>query len=157
MSTNINDLEEYTRRVNFEIHGFPATQGQDLVAVMTHLAVKLIIADFQKTDITTVNHLPARQDAIPSNIVQMKTTAKKKVWMNARKGLAALESDTFPRLYFNENLTQTNRELFRFARFRGNEKGFKFIWTGNGKILAKKCEGVPVIRIDKLSDLEKIV
>lgn len=77
--------------------------------------------------------------------------------MNTRKSLAALESVTFPRLYFNENLTRTNRELFRFARVRGKEKGFKFIWTGNGKILAKKCEGAPVIRIDKLSDLEKIV
>lgn len=157
MSTEINDLEQYTRRANFEIHGFPATRGEDLVAFVTDLAIKLNIADFQKTDIATVHRLPARQDAIPSIIVQMKTAAKKQVWMNARKGLAALQSDTFPRLYFNENLTRTNRELFRLARFRGKEKGFKFIWTGNGKVLAKKCEGAPVTRIEKLSDLEKIV
>lgn len=78
--------------------------------------------------------------------------------MAARGRLKNLcQTDNDPKLFFNDNLTQANRELFWLTRTRGKESRFRFVWLKNAKIFAKKEEGSPVIRINTVRDLAKLV
>lgn len=158
LSSDLNDLEQYSRRSNFEIHGLPRKPNEDLTSVISDLAGALNISEFKTADISTVHRLPSRGDSIPPVIVQMHNVTAKEKWLSARRLLPRLVQDgLFPRLYFNDNLSRANRELFRLARSKGKEKNFRFVWTRDGKVLAKKSEGAPLIRVQKMSDLERIV
>lgn len=158
MNARINELEQYSRIRNFEIHGYPYKANEDLVSFLAEVASRLQIADFTPDDVNAVHRLPSRADGVPPILVQMRTVSAKQKWLSAKKGLAALQREgSLPRLYFNENLTRMNRNLYRLARARGTERNYRFVWTRNGKVLARKSEGAPVLHIERLSDLEKIV
>lgn len=157
LTKEMNDLEQYNRRCNFEIHGLPVTVDENLPAFLDDLALKLKLENVREDDISVVHRLPAKIGTIPAILVQTQRVAVKQKWLGARKGLGALaQNDHFPRLYFNENLTRANRELYRLARLKAKDVDYKFVWTRNGKILCKKSEGGSLIRIDSSTDLDKI-
>lgn len=57
----------------------------------------------------------------------------------------------------NDALTAYYKDQLWKARERGKDKGYKFIWTKNSKILVKKDENPRVLKIDIEKDLNKIV
>lgn len=125
---------------------------------MCELALKLDLNDFSETDIAAVHRLPSGPNKIAPILVQVHKVSIEEQCICARTKLPQLaEEDSFPRLYINENLTRANKELYRLARLKGKEKGFKFVWTRNGRVLARKEEGRPIIHIDSKADLDLIV
>lgn len=158
LTTELNQLQQYTRRCNFEIHGLAVQPKENLSSFVCELALKLDLTNFSTTDIAAVHRLPSGPNKIPPVLVQVHKVSTKEQWMSARTKLPELaEEETFPRLYINENLTRANKELFRLARLKGKEKGFKFVWTRNGRVLARKEEGRPIVHIDSKADLDFIV
>lgn len=158
-TVQINELEQYGRRCNFEIHGLPLKPGEYLKSFMCDLAGQLGLRNFQEDDICRIHRLPTqnKSSTSPPILVQVQNSSVKEKWCRARKGLPDLaQSGKFPRLFINENLTRMNRELFRLAHSKGKENGYKFMWTRNGKVLARKSEGAPFIGVEKFSDLDKI-
>lgn len=158
-TVQINEIEQYGRPCNFEIHGLPSKPGENLRSFISNLAERLNLANFQEDEIWKIHRLPTHDKSSPSPpiLVQVQNTSVKEKWLRARKGLRNLaQSDQFPRLFINENLTRMNRELFRLARSKGKENGYSFVWTRDGKVLARKAEGAPTIRIGKLSDLDRL-
>ncbi|XP_054931299.1 uncharacterized protein [Dermacentor andersoni] len=155
----LNELDQYGRRCNFEIHGLPLKPGEDLKSFMCDLAGQLRLSNFQEDEICRIHRLPTgnKSSSSPPILVQVQNASVKEKWFRARKCLSDLaRPEKFPRLFFNENLTRLNRELFRLARSKGKENGYKFVWTKNGKVLARKSEGAPFIRVEKFSDLDRI-
>lgn len=65
-------------------------------------------------------------------------------------------SGKLPKVYFNENLTRANRELFWMARSKAKEVKFKYVWVKGGKLFAKKEQGSALVRVNKVNDLENI-
>lgn len=154
-----NDSEQYSRLPNMELHGWAVSPGENLVSCMSELASKLSLADsFQPSDILEIHRLPAKRDGIPPVIVRFSSVRAKETWMAARGTLRSLsQTRVLPRLYFNDNLTRANKELFWQARQNGKAKGYKFVWVKRGKIFAKKSEDADLIRINRLTDIDKIV
>lgn len=60
-------------------------------------------------------------------------------------------------IYFNERLTQENRQLFRSARFRCKGSGFKYCWIKNGSVYVRRHEGNPAIAIKNMDELHRVV
>lgn len=77
----------------------------------------------------------------------------------AKRGTLRLLSQKgcLPKLYFSDNLTRTNKELFWQARQKGKAQGYKFVWVKRAKIFAKKSENSELVRINQLADIDKIV
>ncbi|CAG9791737.1 unnamed protein product [Diatraea saccharalis] len=48
--------------------------------------------------------------------------------------------------FFNERLTKSNRQLFRRARQLGRDRGWRYVWTRNGRIYARQYPGVGSVR-----------
>ncbi|XP_045502181.1 uncharacterized protein LOC123699300 [Colias croceus] len=59
-------------------------------------------------------------------------------------------------IYFNERLTQENRNLFRAARQQTKACGYKYCWIKNGVVYIRKQEGNPAIAIKKQEDLHQL-
>lgn len=58
--------------------------------------------------------------------------------------------------YVNERLTKTNRLLFNKAREEGKRHGWRFIWTVEGRILARREKGKACHRIKTEADLNSV-
>lgn len=158
LKQELNDSQQYSRRCNMEVHGLPFTQGENLIKVMEDLSVKLNLPLLQSSDILAIHRLPKRTDLSSTVLVSFASPAIKNVWMAARGGLRRLSQPAHQlRLFFNDNLTAANRELFWMARSKGKESGFRFVWIKNAKIFAKKEEGSLALRISTVRDIEKIV
>ncbi|CAN7999519.1 unnamed protein product [Ixodes pacificus] len=157
LQVELNDAEQYNRLPNLEIHGMPVSTNEDLKKSVFDLADKLSIPSFQPSDVVAVHRLPSKKDKIPPILVRFSSSAAREIWMKARSGLRELaQARTLPQLYFNENLTQINRNLFWKARTRGKEKRFKYVWVRNGKIFAKRQDEATPVRISCEHDLELI-
>lgn len=158
LQANVNSSEQYSRRCNMEIHGIPCANGEDLSVTMADLAVKLGLATHTPDRVVACHRLSSRHEGAAPILVQFTSVSVKEHWMNARKKLATLSrSENQQRIYFNENLTRTNKDLFWQARNKGREKSYKFVWVKNSAIFAKKDENSSPVRISSTRDLGKIV
>lgn len=153
-----NDSEQYCRNANLEIHGLPLDKKENLKQTLEQLAVKLEIPNFSLNEIDAVHRLQGRRGSIPTVLVRFASVACKEKWFDARDNLRELhQAGKLPRLFFNENLTKQNRDLFWQARTAAKAKGYQFAWVKSGKIFVKKDESSARIRIGSLADLDKIV
>lgn len=63
-------------------------------------------------------------------------------WLAAGSKLrASTNSSDHTPLYFSENLTRSNRELFVASRAVPKEHNVQFVWVKNGRIYIRKKEG----------------
>lgn len=125
LTKQMNDLEQYNIRCNFEIHGLPVRAGKNLSAFLEDLAKKRKFEGIEDDKIVAVHRLPAKRGVIPAILVQTKIAEIKEKWLGARKHVAALAQRDCSRLYFNQNLTRANRELYRLTRLRAKEVGYR--------------------------------
>lgn len=157
LQSQLNDSEQYTRRANLEISGLPVTANEDLPAVLSDLAVKLNLHDHTAEQVCAVHRLSGGQGKIPVVLARFTSPDLRDKWLQARARLRALaENKQIPDIFFSENLTRANSELFWRARVQGKAKGFKFVWVRNGKIFARKTEGATALKISSVSDIDKM-
>ncbi|CAN7943562.1 unnamed protein product, partial [Ixodes hexagonus] len=154
----MNEAEQFSRRQKMEIHGVKVAPGEAPASIVAELADKLGIVEHQPTDVVLVHRLSGKRALNPPILVKFTSVEVKDRWVQARGKLRLLSTDDSPeRVFFNDNLTQTNRELFWLARTRGKELGYKFVWVKNARIFARKRKGAPHVRILQQSDLNLIV
>ncbi|XP_050555370.1 uncharacterized protein LOC126911582 [Spodoptera frugiperda] len=60
------------------------------------------------------------------------------------------------RVYVNEHLTRSNARLFHLAREAGQRSRYKYVWTREGRIYARKEDGVSAVRIRSDADIKEI-
>lgn len=133
-----------------EVHGIPKKENDDVFQEINKLAERLALPTLTMQDIEAVHRLPAKEGKTPPILVRFTERAKRDLWMTKR---TALRHDN---IYVNENLTKQLKALFWKAKQQAREKGYRFVWTRNGKIYVRKGEGTAVVRIEKDTDLIKI-
>lgn len=76
-----------------------------------------------------------------------------------RRSLTSTDLD-FPgphsKIYLNERLTKHNKTLLRLTKEEARRLKWKFVWTRNGQVLARKDEGETVHRIADHQDLHQV-
>lgn len=162
LQAEMNDADQQCRLTNLEIQGLPSTPKENLSEVLCDLASKIGIPHFKPSDVVSARRLPSKKAEKPDNapliLVSFASVALKEQWMGCRGRLRSLHRvGTLPNVFLNENLTRANRELFWMARNRGKEKEYKFIWTKNAQIYAKKNADTAPLRINSVGDIAKIV
>lgn len=157
LKTNQNDIEQSNRLSNLEVHGIPFSPQENTIDLLTGLAQRINIEGFHPADIVAAHRLPVKSGAVPPVLIRFSSVSIKEQWMGYRGRLGYLpHDDSDPRIYFNENLTDSNRKLFWMARTRGKEKNFKFVWVRHGKIYAKQSQNSPLLRITDVGALDQI-
>lgn len=158
LRSQINDLNQYTRKNNIELNGVTECQDENIELVLRKLAA---IVNFDIQDILEAHRIPTRTRNIKPIIVKMKSNIVKRNWINAAKKVEILNnqitnSQSAQKVYLNEHLSQTNRALFFQVRKTKKLLNYKFAWTNNGSIYIRKNTETKIIRIRNEEDLKKI-
>ncbi|KAJ2946940.1 hypothetical protein O0L34_g16284 [Tuta absoluta] len=175
LKSKIIDLEEKLNTTSQElllndlqITGIPECNGENVHHIVQALALR-IGTPLEDQDIVDVYRVGQH----PDNTLEQKSMGPRPLILRlarrstrdailkssrVRRNLKSTDID-FPapatRIYINERLTKQNRVLFKCARVEAKKSNWKFVWTKNGKIYAKKADGkCKVFHITKDSDFK---
>ncbi|XP_037561336.1 uncharacterized protein LOC119440506 [Dermacentor silvarum] len=156
LSKRLSALEQYSRLNNLEIKGVPATQGENCLAVV-HAIGDRIGCPIVESDIDAVHRVHAKKD---TNIIARFGSRVKRSEFAAKAGKARLttsaigfaQSSNKP-IFINDHLTPDNKRLFAQALEIKRGKGWKYLWTDNCVIKARKSDSSRVYRITGVMDL----
>lgn len=170
---HLNDRDQESFSSDLEITGIDEIPGENPVHLVTLVGQKVGIS-LNSQEIVSAERRGKRRDIsgdISSTphprtlVVRMARRDLRDQLIRAartRRGGAdtvgiVTTANTQPRrFYINERLTWFNRQLFREARKEGRLKGFKYVWTQNGRIFARRDSDSPALRIRSESDIEKV-
>lgn len=155
-SRRLADVEQYSRANNVEIKGIPKTEGESCLAVVQAIGEKVGCA-IAPSDIDIAHRVPGKQG---THIIARFCSRSKKTdfAVKARKArlntrAIGLSGNSVAPIYVNDHLTPENKRLFAQALELKKAKGWKFLWTDNCIIKARKSEDSRVHRISGVGDL----
>lgn len=158
-----NNLEQYSRRDCLEIRGIPISEDENTNESVVKLANKIGVK-MAYQDISTCHRLPRRSDpqALPAIIVKFVRRDMRDQLYRARKRLRNMTSKDLGyrnnnRVYINESLTQSNKNLLSKCLKLKRDSKFKFLWTISGKIMLRQREDSRVFCIQSEKDLNKLI
>lgn len=156
----IDDLEQYTRKFNLEIHGIPEKKNEDLDIIVEDLAKAIGVESFEYGDIDIVHRLESKFKPRPV-IVRFQNYDDKRNIYEARRKLKYYKKDEeklngAERIFINENLTTIRKILYAQTRKRAKQNHWYSTWTNDGKIFVRKKKGEKAAKITKESDLEDL-
>lgn len=171
--SRLGDMEQHNLRNELEIIGVPEQSNENL----THLvltAAKKVSVDLKESDIDAIHRAgPKRNhssvgaiDALKFRPIVVKLTRRAirdKIIFAAkvRRNLTSegLVDNHISSIYFNERLSNSNRQLFREARRYAKQCNFRFCWVRNGSIYVRKAacskeKKYPAFTIRSYNDIE---
>lgn len=178
LKCQLNERDQELLLNDIEITGIPECKDESTLHLVKVIGVKLGIAlderdlvHAERVGATHRNRVAASDTTNPADpatrrprsiSVRLARRATRDSLLRAarvRRGLStdALDMPGPPhRVYINERLTRANRQLFYRARQAGSLHNWKHVWTRDGKILARKDDGLRVERIRREEDVVKI-
>lgn len=155
----LNQLEQYGRRHNIEIHGVDLKKDENLPEVVERIG-QMLKLPIEKGSIEAVHRLKPNKSNRPIPIIVRFSNRKySDAWLK-RKSTGLQNSNLFQngsltKIYINENLTATNKELYWGARMAGKKFDYKFVWTKRGSVFMRKDESAAAVKINSPEDLPK--
>lgn len=164
LSTAINqidDLEQYTRKHNLEIHSISETPEENIPEKIIKLG-KILNVHISNNDIAICHRMATRRiNGEPRPIiVRFKSYRAKNDLYRARKHLKSVSlNNYFPNtkvVYINENLTSYRRGLFAKVRKFRKDNQWHSAWIIDGQIFVRKSQSDQVKIIYEVEDLKNI-
>lgn len=169
LRSDLNDREQVTLLNDVEISGIPEYEAESCVHIVSAVASKLGISLDQREVVNAARVGPRRSTALPGEsiprprpiIVSLARRALRDDFIRCsrvRRGTVTTADLGLPqhdvrRIYVNERMTKTNRKLFSLAREASRVHHWRFVWSREGRIQAKRDESSTVHRIRNEKDL----
>ena len=164
-ATELEQLEQYGRRENLEIHGIPINKEESTNQIVKHVAA-LLKVDLTNDQISTShrlipNHSNSNMDRskVKKNlpiIVRFANRDKRNEFYSKRHLLKSDSKLNTSRIDIRENLTSFRKSLYKEAKKVKNQLNYNFLWTSQGQIFLRKSPTSRVIRISSLSALDNL-
>jgi len=159
LEENQDEIRQYQRKYNVEIHGIPERENEDLEDIIEELG-KEIKAEVDSGDIDIVHRQISRLNPRPI-LVKFRFYESKKNLYEARWRLKRYEGDEeklngAERIFINEHLTSERKKLYAEVRKRAKQYKWASFQTRDGKIFVKKFKGGKSHKIEKQADLEEL-
>ncbi|KAJ0169453.1 hypothetical protein K1T71_015040 [Dendrolimus kikuchii] len=181
LKLQLNEREQEFLYNDLEMTGIPEEKNESLMRIIKTISVKLGV-EIEERDVVHVERVGSARrnrveasDGIPgSNSANLMTSRPRSIAVRfarrvtrdqllrasrVRRLLTTTDVEVAGppgRVYINERLTRSNRHLFYCARQAGMRMKWRYIWTKDGKILARKEESQPVFLVRCQRDLNKI-
>lgn len=151
--------EQYSRRSNIEIRGLVKEDDEKLPELISKIG-SVIGEPIECADMEVCHRVPTRESDKSNVIIQFKSRQKRDAVLEKARKEEIKNSDVGirgkSRIFLNEHLCPALKRLLALACSRKRDYGWRFVWTRNGKILARKSETSDVVRILCDGDLERI-
>lgn len=157
LKQEVNNLDQYSRRVNLEIHGLAEQTNEKVIEKLNLLADDLELPRLSEKDIEAAHRLRPRAGALGTDkpspiIVRFSSRCTRDAWLAKRGELRRKQSKVF----INENLTAPNKRLFWQMKTKAREMEYQFAWVKDGKFFVRRSQRDRVLRIKTTSDLDQI-
>lgn len=161
IKNEINRQDQYGRRFNIEINNVDLKQGEDIPGILRTIATKLKIPH-QDSDVEVTHRLKPKVNSKypPGIIVQFCRKAKRNEWLMTKKQTLK-NSDIFEngnggKIFINENLTGTTKQLLWQCKQTAQRNNFKYTWVKNGSIFIRKSDSTDAVLIQNNKDLIRL-
>nr|XP_050031732.1 uncharacterized protein LOC126527937 [Dermacentor andersoni] len=155
----IVQLDQYSRNKNLEIKGVPTSQSENLSAILKKIG-DVVSEPISENDVEICHRVPTRDSGQSNIVVQFRSRSKRDAVLNKtrKKRLSATDLGYTQScaVFVNEHLCSELKKLLGMTIARKREKNWRFAWTRDGKIFARKSESCRSLQIMHVSDLEKI-
>lgn len=163
-------IEQEEINSNIVIRGLETTENsshEELSCIYDGLRAHLSVSGVSELDPVELRVLPALpgQDSTTKRplVVKLKSIAAKKTLLQTRRQ----KRDIFPRdfglqqtskrpILITEHLTKENQNLLYQARSLRGPNGYKFVWSSNGQVLARRKKNSRVIRVTDILHLNAL-
>lgn len=157
LTQRVEDLEQYSRSNNVEVKGVPDEQdAHEIILKMSEIVGEPVCED----DIDVCHRVPTAKQNESNIIVRFVRREKRNAFLAKAKKMRITTAELGCReaapVYVNEHLTKQNKQLLGAAIAKKKQVGWKYAWARNGKILARREDKTPILRIRALSDVDKI-
>ncbi|KAJ8725769.1 hypothetical protein PYW08_003952 [Mythimna loreyi] len=171
LRSDINDRDQELLATDIQISNLPEAPGENPVhtalIVASKLGVKAKARDIVSAERVGGRRINATQPAPVETrprflVVRFARRDLRDEMVEAarvRRGMTSADLDLpgpATRIYINERLTKTNRDLFRRAREAGGRFGWQYIWSRRGRILARYKAGDSVHQIRCEADIDRV-
>lgn len=160
LQMELNDRDQELLSNDVQVTNVPEEPGESAAGLATRICAKLGV-ELDVRDVVLVHRAGrAREAGRPRPLVLRlaRRSVKDELLRGARtrrgattEGLGVAGAPQ--RFYVNERLTGANRRLFQQAREAARTAAWRFVWTRDGRILARRSEGQPTHRVRRLADL----
>ena len=157
----LNDLEQYSRRLCINVSGIPETEGESTDRIVTDLA-KMAGVAVTPADIDRTHRIGKPSSGKSRNIIVRFTNfPKRQELFNARRELrkprtvrgSTVTAETAGKTFLSDNLTRQNQHTMFVARGMKKEGKIHSAWTDVGKMKIRLREGGPTTVIRSVDDL----
>ncbi|XP_022822430.1 uncharacterized protein LOC111353550 [Spodoptera litura] len=171
----LNDRDQELLVNDIEISGIPESRDESTLHLIKILGTKLGV-NIDEKDVVHVERVGSTHRNRITNTISADPSAQRPRCISVRfarrstrdsllraarvrRGLSTHDLDVngqAHRIYINERLTRTNRQLFYLARQAGTRRNWRYVWTRDGRILARKEDGLKAERVRCEADISRI-
>lgn len=150
---------QYNRNRNLIVSGIPDIKNENLVDIAIMLSNSIDVS-VTAHDIQAIHRLSRNSEKANPIIIQFTNRLVRDKFLENCKSRRPTTTNIYKDLrpspiYVNEHLTPYFKNLMNEAKKKtiNNEKVYKFVWFKNSKLLVRKAENEPVIRVTSIKDL----
>lgn len=170
LSTRLSLMEQYTRQENLEINGLPENASENLLSVVVQLG-KVVSSTVKEADIVNVtrvrkldstNNRPRSiivkvsskkiRDEVLANVIKFNKDNVNDKLNTRHLGYGGGKSPVF----VSEHLSPLNKIIHAEARKAAKEKGYRFVWVRDGRILIRKDEKSQAIQMKSIESIKHL-
>lgn len=163
LEVRLRNLEQHSRRQNIEIDGLPETQGEDVNTILRDVA-RSIGVEMKSEQLVAAHRVPSfNKKRTPPIIVRFATYEARDGWIAGFKRVRPLTANRInanfngsSKVFINEHLSPENKQLLAKTKEAARAKNYKYVWSREGKVFVRRVDGERCIRVDAVSDLEKL-
>lgn len=137
LKSSINNLEQYGRLLNLEVHGLKEHENEDLLLELNKIGESLGLESISSHDVHGLHRLPSKPGKVPTVIVRFVSRTTREKWLAKN----ALLRERKEGIYFQENMTTKNRRVFWSVKNRADETDISLSGTGRVSSLSRNERG----------------
>lgn len=170
LSTRLSLVEQFTRQENLEINGLPEHASENLLSVVVQLG-KAVSSTVKENDIVTVTRvrkLDSNSNRPRSIIVKV---SNKKIRDEVLASVSKFNRENVndklnsrhlgygggkSPVFVSEHLSPLNKIIHAETRKAAKEKGYKFVWVRDGRILVRRDEKCQAVQMKCLESIKQL-
>lgn len=172
LNSTVNRLQQQTLATHIIIKGIPECESNDAERRQIISSLLTTLNCTSLLDNITIAHRIGKknngndQHSTRPILMQLNDVRSKKLLLSAKKKQKVACSQIVLNgtaigteshlIFFDENLTRLNSDLFRKARELRRSGTVKYAWTADGKVMVRKSEGSSAIVVDSDKQLDKL-
>ncbi|CAG9783805.1 unnamed protein product [Diatraea saccharalis] len=159
LKLELDDRDREALLSDLEIGQLPEEKGENVFHSIIVLAGRLGVS-LEERDVVFAERVgvpPAEGGRQPRRVVVRlsRRQLRDELLLAARVRRAGLNSEKGPRVFINERLTRSSRQLFHRVREECRRLQWRYAWTKRGRIFARQGDGKPVFQFRSEEDLNR--